>query len=63
MTVTATPTAAWAPGRTRDLTDARHHLGGVHQACVAVEPTCVCGQPLDCSHTAHCPRCGVTLHG
>jgi hypothetical protein len=28
---------------------------------VAVEPTCSCGQALECSHAAHCPRCGVTL--
>ncbi len=24
--------------------------------------TCACGQALDCCHTGHCPRCGVTLH-
>jgi hypothetical protein len=24
--------------------------------------TCSCGQALDCCHTGHCPRCGVTLH-
>jgi hypothetical protein len=23
---------------------------------------CSCGQPLDCSHARHCPRCGVTRH-
>jgi hypothetical protein len=23
---------------------------------------CDCGQPLDCCHAGHCPRCGVTLH-
>jgi len=36
---------------------------------VAVLPTsalspaqdCACGQPLDCCHTTHCPRCGITL--
>ena len=22
---------------------------------------CACGQPLDCCHTTHCPRCGITL--
>jgi hypothetical protein len=27
------------------------------------EATCLCGQPLECSHTAHCPRCGITLRG
>jgi hypothetical protein len=28
-----------------------------------VSPTrdCACGQPLDCCHTTHCPRCGITL--
>ncbi len=31
-------------------------------SCVTGEPTCACGQALECSHTAHCPRCGVTLH-
>jgi len=31
------------------------------RAVVAVEPTCACGQALECSHLAHCPRCGVTL--
>lgn len=25
--------------------------------------TCLCGQALECSHTAHCPRCGITLRG
>jgi hypothetical protein len=36
--------------------------GAAMTPVVAVEPTCSCGQALDCSHTAHCPRCGVTLH-
>jgi hypothetical protein len=31
-------------------------------ATVTTESTCACGQALDCCHTAHCPRCGVTLH-
>lgn len=26
------------------------------------ELTCLCGQPLELCHTAHCPRCGTTLH-
>jgi hypothetical protein len=30
---------------------------------MAAELTCACGQALECTHTAHCPRCGVTLHG
>ena len=25
------------------------------------DATCACGQALDCCHTAHCPRCGITL--
>ena len=31
------------------------------RAIVADEPTCGCGQALECSHADHCPRCGVTL--
>ena len=27
----------------------------------ATESTCGCGQALELSHTAHCPRCGTTL--
>ncbi len=33
----------------------------VASVAVAAESTCVCGQALDCCHTAHCPRCGVAL--
>jgi hypothetical protein len=33
----------------------------VASVAVAAESTCLCGQALDCCHTAHCPRCGVTL--
>ncbi len=29
---------------------------------LSTESTCACGQALDCCHTGHCPRCGVTLH-
>jgi hypothetical protein len=28
---------------------------------VTAGSTCACGQALDLSHTAHCPRCGITL--
>jgi hypothetical protein len=28
---------------------------------VTAESTCACGQALDCCHTSHCPRCGITL--
>lgn len=33
--------------------------GLMSRAAVASEINCVCGQPLDCCHTAYCPRCGV----
>ncbi len=49
MASTATATVIWAPPVVR-------------RAVVAVEPTCACGQALEWSHQAHCPRCGVTLH-
>ena len=30
---------------------------------LTAKSTCGCGQALELSHTAHCPRCGITLHG
>ncbi len=33
----------------------------VASIAIATDSTCSCGQPLDCCHTAHCPRCGITL--
>jgi hypothetical protein len=30
-------------------------------AVTDAERVCSCGQLLDCSHTDHCPRCGVRL--
>lgn len=27
----------------------------------SAETTCLCGQALECSHTSHCPRCGITV--
>jgi hypothetical protein len=32
------------------------------KASSVVEDTCLCGQALELSHAAHCPRCGTTLH-
>ena len=61
MASTATARATWSPLLVRQLT---RTLERPHAACrpvVAVEPTCACGQALEWSHTAHCPRCGVTL--
>lgn len=33
----------------------------VCEPLAADDATCVCGQALDCSHTRHCPRCGITV--
>jgi hypothetical protein len=38
------------------------HLASVASVVVVAESTCVCGQALEWSHMAHCPRCGVTRH-
>jgi hypothetical protein len=32
------------------------------RASAPAELTCLCGQALELCHTAHCPRCGTTLH-
>ena len=46
----------------RDLAPRLVGVRGAQVASVAVtaESTCLCGQALDCDHTVHCPRCGVT---
>jgi hypothetical protein len=61
MTTTVIPPTDWASGRTVALVDVRPHPVGRFR--VAPEPTCTCGQALDCAHAAHCPRCGITLRG
>ncbi|MCW2761495.1 MAG: hypothetical protein JWR85_1696 [Marmoricola sp.] len=35
-------------------------VASVASVVVVAESTCVCGQALEWSHMAHCPRCGVT---
>jgi hypothetical protein len=67
MTTTTGTGAVWSPAAVRPLTGfavPSHYLdrpAAPRRAVVAHEPTCTCGQALDCSHTAHCPRCGITL--
>ena len=61
MAGTATADVIWATRPMRELTDTLLRRSVARRAVVAVEPTCACGQALDCYHSAHCPRCGVTL--
>jgi uncharacterized paraquat-inducible protein A len=61
MAVTANAGVAWTPTSVRGLAENLARGGATRMPSVAVEPTCACGQALECSHTAHCPRCGVTL--
>ncbi|MEO7350922.1 MAG: hypothetical protein ABIR34_05315 [Marmoricola sp.] len=58
MGSTATTAVLRAPAPA--LTEQQAQLHGAW--AVALERTCACGQALECSHAAHCPRCGVTLH-
>ena len=62
MADTATMSARWAPPPVRELTDELVRRGAARGPSVANDPTCACGQALDCSHSSQCPRCGVTLH-
>jgi hypothetical protein len=62
MASTATTGLIWTPTLVRELTDTLVRPGAARRSFVADEPTCACGQALECSHSAHCPRCGVTLH-
>ena len=66
MTTTTGAGAVWSPAPVRPVTGFAvpgrlNRPAGSRRAVVAYEPTCTCGQALDCSHTAHCPRCGITL--
>ena len=61
MASTVTTNILWGSPPVHELADARVRRGAVRRPVVAVEPTCLCGQALDCCHSAHCPRCGVTL--
>lgn len=61
MSSTATARVTWSPPPVPQLTGTLLNRGAALKPCVAYEPTCTCGQALDCSHSAHCPRCGVTL--
>lgn len=40
-----------------------HRRGFVQEpavvATVVSESSCSCGQPLECCHADHCPRCGI----
>ena len=62
MSRTAILGGMWAPIPVRELTDTLWRQGWTRRPFVTDEPTYACGQALDCSHTAHWPRCGVTLH-
>ena len=61
MATAATTDVGWAPTSVRELAEHLVRRGAGRRPSVTVEPTCACGQALECSHTAHCPRCGVTL--
>ncbi len=53
--------ATWGPALVRQVTHTPERHGSVRRSSVTGEPTCACGQALEWSHTAHCPRCGITL--
>lgn len=62
MAGTATTGAIGPPTPVRVLTGTLVHRGAAMTPVALEEPTCACGQALEWSHAAHCPRCGVTLH-
>jgi hypothetical protein len=61
MASTATTDLATASTLLSELKDTLVRRGAARRPSVADEPTCACGQALECCHSAHCPRCGVTL--
>ncbi len=61
MASTATARATWSAPSVRQVGRTLERPRRACRPVVADEPTCACGQALECSHTAHCPRCGVTL--
>lgn len=61
MASTATTDLATASTLLSELKDTLVRRGAATGPSVADEPTCACGQALECYHSAHCPRCGVTL--
>ena len=61
MASTATARATWSPLLVRQVTHTLERRTVAGRPVVTDEPTCTCGQALEWSHAAHCPRCGVTL--
>ena len=61
MASTATARATWTAPQARPVRLTLVRPTEARRPVVADEPTCACGQALEWSHTAHCPRCGVTL--
>ncbi len=60
--MTTTMTLTRIPGSVRERQPAPAYRGPAWRPRVSIEPTCSCGQALECCHAAHCPRCGVSLH-
>ena len=61
MASTATARATWNAPLVRQVSHTLERPTAARRPVVTDEPTCACGQALEWSHTAHCPRCGVTL--